>query len=328
MYVLNEEEQLVLAPTHEEEVTRLVAQHVTSAARLPLRLYQMGPKFRREQRPRAGLLRLREFVMKDMYSFDRSVEEARAAYSDTQCAYKEIFRRIGIPVLAAEASCGDMGGSQSHEYHLLTEAGEDTLLVCTGCSWAANEEVVDAGSPCRQCGGQLKRSPGLELGHAFLLGTRYTLALGALLKDDQGGRVPMQMGCYGIGVSRLLAAVAEACSTAEGLAWPESIAPYDLVVTSGHGPSSADIEAVHGFSAELSQHRPALRIAIDDRLDLSLGWRLKDAALIGVPRTLVFGRDWSVHGTVELHRPGQKGHELVQPDALISQYLSLRQSHG
>lgn len=317
MYVLNEEEQLVLAPTHEEEVTRLVAQHVSSAARLPLRLYQIGPKFRREHRPRAGLLRLREFIMKDMYSFDMSLESARDTYSATQEAYERIFKRIGVKVLAAEASCGDMGGSQSHEYHLLADAGEDNLLLCQHCSWMANEEVASTTPSCKHCGGELKKVRGLELGHTFLLGTRYTHALGANLRDENGTRVPMQMGCYGIGVSRLLAAVAEVCSTENGLSWPASIAPYHVIITAGQSPSSEAVEAVNGYALQLQKQQPALRIAIDDRLDLSLGWRLKDAELIGVPSTLVFGRDWNADGKLELHQRGQKDHQWIHSDEVV-----------
>jgi len=315
MYVLADGDpagSLVLAPTHEEEVTRLVAQHVTSAGRLPLRLYQIGPKFRREQRPRAGLLRLREFIMKDMYSFDRSLEEARATYEETRQAYRQIFERIGIPVVRAAASCGDMGGSLSHEYHLLSDAGEDLVLQCNNCGSAFNEEVC-SDAKCSSCGaGSLESKTGIELGHTFLLGTRYTSALGAHFKDTQGQAKAMEMGCYGIGVSRLVAAIAEICHDERGLAWPRTVAPYALTITGGQVMTQEGVNDLEDVRRRIVGFRPALRgrIALDDRMGLSLGWRLKDSALIGIPLTLVLGRDYA-NGLVELHSRDNAKHQLV-----------------
>lgn len=304
MFVL-EKEGLLLAPTHEEEVTRIVAQHVTSASKLPLRLYQIGPKFRREQRPKGGLLRLREFIMKDMYSFDANLEQARDSYNRTREAYRTIFKRLEIPVRAAVASSGDMGGSMSHEYHLLAEAGEDTIYSCDSCDLSFNHEIMQAGQcSCPQCTKPLTISNGIELGHTFLLGTRYTKALGAVFKSSSGTSVPMEMGCYGIGVSRLVAAIAEVCNDEKGLAWPASIAPYRIIMTGGQTMDTESIATMESLRNQLVIAFPELygQIAIDDRSYLSLSWRLRDSQIIGVPFTLVLGRDYASKGLIEVHQ--------------------------
>lgn len=293
----------MLAPTHEEEMTRIVAQHVTSASKLPLRLYQIGPKFRREQRPKGGLLRLREFIMKDMYSFDADIDQARHTYNQVRDAYARIFKRMGIPVSAATASCGDMGGSMSHEYHLLAEAGEDTVYSCDSCGIAFNQEVMQSG-PCPQCSKSLTKSNGIELGHTFLLGTRYTKALGAMYKSPSGELIPMEMGCYGIGVSRLVAAIAESCNDEKGLVWPSSVAPYRVIITGGQSMDTESAATLEALRSQLINAFPSLagKVAIDDRSDLSLSWRLRDAQVIGVPTTLVLGRDYASKGLIEVHQ--------------------------
>lgn len=303
MFLLDKE-GLLLAPTHEEEMTRIVAQHVTSAARLPLRLYQIGPKYRREQRPKGGLLRLREFLMKDMYSFDTDADQAKQTYGQVREAYDRIFKRLGIPVRAAVASCGDMGGSMSHEYHLLAEAGEDTVYSCDSCGLAFNQEVMQSGHCfCPQCCQALVQSNGIELGHTFLLGTKYTKTFNATFKSPTGAQVPMEMGCYGIGVSRLVAAIAEVCHDEKGLLWPASVAAYRVVITGGQVMDSESISTMESMREQIYRGFPNLagQVAIDDRSDLSLSWRLRDSQVIGVPTTLVLGRDFKSDGMVEVH---------------------------
>lgn len=324
MFLL-EKEGLLLAPTHEEEVTRIVAQHVTSASKLPVRLYQIGPKFRREQRPKGGLLRLREFIMKDMYSFDADIEQARDSYNQTRDAYSTIFKRLGIPVKAAVASCGDMGGSMSHEYHLLAEAGEDTIYSCDSCDLSFNHEVMQSGQcSCPQCSKALTKSNGIELGHTFLLGTRYTKALGAIFKSSSGAAVPMEMGCYGIGVSRLVAAIAEVRNDEKGLAWPVSVAPYKIIMTGGQNMDNESIATIESLRTQLIIAFPGLhrQVAIDDRSYLSLSWRLRDSQVIGVPFTLVLGRDYASKRLVEVHqRSSSSLHQLSDLPTLLRSVL-------
>lgn len=426
------EAQFLLAPTHEEEITTLVAQSVHSYRGLPLRLYQITRKYRDEMRPRHGILRSREFVMKDLYTFDASVEAALATYEQVRAAYAAIFAALKLPVHAARASSGDMGGDLSHEYHLPASLGEDDVASCRACGYAGNTEVVKgaaatdpgpvthgirawrgvsqdrrvlvnawyphtltdaqtgvetaltdddvdvaaiqaavpgldtgrrdaialgqqllaaaakprlvnlvdwrlrdvskiskipppswpavdaahlaavdattvtadaAGSPlrllrartgddCPSCGGagtlQVERA--IELGHTFYLGTRYSAPLGLRVQAEGGvaaGELTPLMGCYGIGISRVLGAVADYGADARGLHWPRAIAPFEVVVVAA-GPQAAAAEGVYDALAGSSS---ASEVLLDDR-NVSLPYKLKDADLTGYPVVVVVGAAW------------------------------------
>ncbi|KAK1638991.1 hypothetical protein BDP81DRAFT_423178 [Colletotrichum phormii] len=450
----------MLSPTHEEEITTLVAKTVKSYKELPLRLYQITRKFRDELRPRHGLLRTREFTMKDLYTFDVSAESALETYQKVQVAYAGVFKALKLPVTVAKASSGDMGGDLSHEYHLPTSVGEDTLVTCNTCSYAANDEVAEAraaaadsigscglteassppsaslrvwrgiskdrktlvnawypgraqdgfgrendirisaiksivadldastenavslwrtaitstdsntnarpqiiniidstltsnldevlqdeskssplsgldfpkdgvdstiitkthggqsinllaaraGDRCPDCdNGSLQLQKALELGHTFYLGTRYsepleaTVSIPTRAKSSQHEgqpalteyKTPMQMGCHGIGVSRLIGAVAEHLTDIRGLQWPRVIAPYEAVVISTpHLAEDAskvyDEIAIGGIDTVL-----------DDR-SASFGWKLNDADLVGYPVLVILGKVWKETGDCEV----------------------------
>ncbi|KAH9255155.1 hypothetical protein BASA81_006914 [Batrachochytrium salamandrivorans] len=238
--------QLLLAPTHEEAVVEMVTgmYNVVPSSLLPLCVFQIGKKYRDELRPRAGLLRAREFVMKDMYSFDESVDKALDTYERVCLAYQKVFaERLGIRnVLKAQAVSGDMGGNYSHEFHFESKAGEDTVLKCSlGGGFCAN---VEAASPqtkpgsrctCEKCAcqgrGEIVEAKCIEVGHSFFLGTRYSLPLKARsIPSGQTQPQFLQMGCYGLGITRILAAVVETSHDEDGIVWPPSIAPFSLVV--------------------------------------------------------------------------------------------------
>ncbi|MCJ1444683.1 MAG: hypothetical protein MMC23_005185 [Stictis urceolatum] len=314
----------LLSPTHEEEITSLVAQTIHSPRSLPLRLYQITRKYRDEKRPRGGLLRAREFLMKDLYTFDASRAEALRTYEAVRGAYGAFFRGLGLPVLVARAESGSIGGELSHEFLLTSELGEDTVLECGGgkegggCGWVGNEEVLTAGSEseaeadsapgklesesgrekraCPECGGPLGSRRAIELGHTFHLGTKYSAPLGASV-----GGTPLQMGCHGIGISRLLAASAAHCSTSVGLGWPRAIAPFEAVVIPGR---NEDVEAAEGVAdrlrAGVGEKGSLMDVVVDDRADKELGWKMKDADLVGYPVMLVLGRKWRSEGKVEV----------------------------
>lgn len=478
----------LLAPTHEEEITALVSKTVKSYKSLPLRLYQigrhdailphvfiiglklwLGRKYRDEIRPRHGMLRSREFIMKDLYTFDYSIQSALSTYEEVRAAYSRLFDELKLPYLVAEASSGDIGGDLSHEYHLPTSAGEDNVISCNTCEYIANEELATArlddsnqlgagskdsdhiegglqaarvwrgaskdrstlinvwypsffsipstaelsefsdadlnthaiksilpdldsslgdatpfwkntlqslesarpkrivniidhrlgkyfssalkaknpqlpllpqqsdldlsaipctyidsvndGSPvniiriqdgdrCPRCSsGNLKVQRAVELGHTFHLGTRYSIPLGAhvqipaaLTKDGpdvaSSGKletVPIQMGCHGIGVSRIIGAVANHLADKTGLNWPRVIAPFEVVVIPGRG-FEGDATTVarslvgHRDESSSTSIQPT-DVALDDRPD-SLSWKMKDADLIGYPVTIILGRKW------------------------------------
>ncbi|CAK7203333.1 hypothetical protein SEUCBS139899_006064 [Sporothrix eucalyptigena] len=454
----------LLSPTHEEEITELVSQNVRSYRGLPLRLYQITRKYRDEMRPRHGILRSREFIMKDMYSFDISVEDAMATYAQVRAAYAAIFAALKVPVLAAQASSGDMGGDLSHEYHLAASLGEDFVAHCSSCDYAANTEVLEAPAPtgadqgkkslldvkyaqawrgisrdrqtlvnvwypaeavnketgeavrmtdddidahavktvvadldssientavawnavlvnikaeaapsdskpnivnlvdrrllddsgapqteintlqwpmfgsgksvtsadieshfhiasaatvdsqgrvfnfakprtgddCPRCHGHgtLIVDRAIELGHTFYLGTRYTSpdALDVKVQAQTEGNVSGStqatvvpvMGCYGLGISRILGAVADHRADRQGLNWPRAIAPYEVIVVA-KGKDDGMMAVAEGVYDELAQNADVL---LDDRAGATLPYKLNDADLTGYPVVVVVGNAW------------------------------------
>ncbi|KAI0860701.1 class II aaRS and biotin synthetase [Xylaria cubensis] len=443
----------ILAPTHEEEITTLVAKTVKSYKSLPLRLYQIGRKYRDEIRPRHGVLRSREFVMKDLYTFDYSLQSALKTYEEARVAYNRLFDELKLPYLVAEASSGDIGGDLSHEYHLPSSIGEDNVISCTDCSYVANEELAAArpiplqdtsfggndnvkssaaaqvwrgiskdrktlvnvwyppsftnadinthalksvfpsldssledalplwdsvlsssssidqqpqilnivdyrlgqqfadglenephqfpmlppqapiessqlnkqyvssstngepfntirihdGDYCPRCtSGKLKIQKAIELGHTFHLGTKYSEALNArvqvpstMIEDgqvvstnsDSMGSVSMQMGCHGIGVSRIIGAVAEHLGDERGLNWPRAIAPFEVVVIPGKNMEEDAATVSHSLIGTSDAFTP-IDLVLDDRAE-SFPWKLKDADLVGYPVIVILGRKWT-----------------------------------
>ncbi|KAF5867742.1 putative prolyl-trna synthetase protein [Botrytis fragariae] len=448
------EARYLLAPTHEEEITELVSNSVQSYKELPVRLYQITRKYRDELRPRQGLLRSREFVMKDLYTFDYNNSCALSTYEDVRKAYHKLFDELKIPYLVAEADSGDIGGDLSHEFHFPTKIGEDNIISCSKCDYVANEELAESGlsklnetessknefknlkkvggfsrdgstlivtwfysengegydlntssikrlvpdyDPSRKIGhvvmsrlinedfiltntclneadeihithvinlidgrvppefseaisrerevhfdsslnkyknssfvqdpstGEplnlkrimegdvcpkcqeptLKVEKAIELGHTFHLGTRYSKPMEATVtvpsglvgknleaednEPQQGGndqiRVPMEMGCHGIGVTRMIGAVAETLADGKGLNWPRVMAPFEIVVVPGKGLNEDALQISDTLSAA------AMDPVVDDR-EVSIGWKMKDADLIGYPVIVLLGRKW------------------------------------
>ncbi|WFD43279.1 proline--tRNA ligase [Malassezia psittaci] len=452
--------EMILAPTHEEEVTKLVGSDVDSHKALPVRVYQIGRKFRDEPRPRAGLLRTKEFLMKDMYSFDSSTELGKQAYADVRQAYANIFNRIfnwdaGLfestlhkPAWReAEADTGAMGGKLSHEFHVEDPVGEDQLLSCDHCNYAANTEcavsseademvasspqdlqvklfeshsseesslvalvypkrselnpvalqkyhlksieedhstrslrivqdtavkmdatlllefvkqsfprttftfdesseshtqemirVAKDGDLCAHCNtGHLHQRNAIEIGHTFLLGKRYSEALGYyVVPPGQRHREPLQMGCYGIGVTRIMGALAQRAldyflrlntqstsgrSAKAGFVWPSAVAPFQALVLPSKPLTADKLEAAMNLcnllasgtlpdwrgnpSADLHKiHIPMTEIALDDRPERTLGSSLFDAELTGYPFIFILGKHWEKTGEVEVRRIG------------------------
>ncbi|KAI0136247.1 hypothetical protein BJ170DRAFT_677128 [Xylariales sp. AK1849] len=422
----------LLAPTHEEEITSLVSKLVSSYKNLPLRLYQIGRKYRDEMRPRHGLLRSREFLMKDLYTFDATAESALQTYAEVRAAYSRLFDELKLPYLVAEASSGDIGGDLSHEYHLPSSYGEDSVMSCDSCAYVANEELafaearpfsdvksepvrswygitknrdalvcvwyrssvettgsainphavksivpnldtsieeplilwqspvtasdsaksatlkiihifdqsyggnkdnptaedipsqsqplasvaeteiisssqngqplnmlrIQEGDTCAQCAsGKLKIQKAIELGHTFHLGTRYSEPLGASVQSRENTTVPMQMGCHGIGVSRIIGAVADHLADDKGLNWPRAIAPYEVVIIPGRGTEESDANLVYDHLvkqdlSETSQPSQSVDAVLDDRPE-SFPWKMKDADTVGYPVVVLLGRRWA-----------------------------------
>ncbi|XP_035504310.2 probable proline--tRNA ligase, mitochondrial [Scophthalmus maximus] len=286
-----------LGPTHEEAVTTLVAHQANLSYRqLPLLLYQITRKFRDEPKPKFGLLRGREFYMKDMYSFDVSEEEAHQTYESVCQAYARLFSRLGLRCVQVQADAGNIGGTLSHEFQLPSDIGEDRLLVCGSCSFSANVETMSSDrSVCPQCEtGTLVESKGIEVGHTFYLGKKYSQVFNANFSNAQNKPSIAEMGCYGLGVTRILAAAIEVMSTEEGIRWPGLIAPYQICVLPPKKGSKVDEVAaladdlVHALGEAL----PHLRgeVVLDDRTQMTIGKRLKDASKLGYPYVVVVGQ--------------------------------------
>ncbi|HTZ11343.1 MAG TPA: proline--tRNA ligase, partial [Candidatus Margulisiibacteriota bacterium] len=218
-----------LGPTHEEVITDLVKNNLSSYRQLPIILYQIQTKFRDELRPRFGLVRACEFIMKDAYSFDRDEAGLDKNYQLIFEAYQRIFKRCGLHTVTTEADSGVMGGKVSHEFMVPAESGEDVILSCPSCGFAetfAGKEKEN----CPKCKGPLKKLNTIEVGHIFKLGTKYSVSLGANFLDSDGKQKAVIMGCYGIGVSRLISAVIEQNHDANGIIWPEEVTPYKALI--------------------------------------------------------------------------------------------------
>ncbi|XP_028259956.1 putative proline--tRNA ligase, mitochondrial [Parambassis ranga] len=286
-----------LGPTHEEAVTTLVAHQATLSYRqLPLLLYQVTRKFRDEPKPKFGLLRGREFYMKDMYSFDVSKEAAYQTYEAVCQAYAKLFARLGLRCVQVQADTGNIGGTLSHEFQLPADIGEDRLLVCGTCSFSANVEMLSSDTTdCPQCkAGTLVESKGIEVGHTFYLGKKYSHIFKASFSNSQNKPTIAEMGCYGLGVTRILAAAIEVMSTEEGIRWPGLIAPYQVCVLPPKKGSKVHEAAVLAdeLILNLEESLPRLRgeVVLDDRTQMTVGKRLKDASRLGYPYVIIVGQ--------------------------------------
>lgn len=393
---------MVLAMTHEEIVTDLVRQEVQSYRQLPKLVYQIQLKWRDDPRPRAGLIRAREFTMLDGYSFDKDDAGLDAQYQANYDAYFRIFERVGLPVIAVEADVGMMGGKLAHEFMYLTPIGEDTLLLCEGCEYKANRQVAmfqksktdvvqtavylaekkvgnqlvqewvtavfpashqlnetklsnhlsaqrlipqdsanqvdcmvvddsvtdeawldkatavtditaaQAGDLCIKCGGKLTAVRGVEVGNIFKLGTRYSDDMNAQFTDSAHNKHSIIMGSYGIGVTRLMACLAEHHHDTNGLCWPQSVAPYQLHIVALRG-AKAEAEALYqAFKAT------NITVLLDDR-DAQPGIKFHDADLIGCPLRVTLGKRTLAENKAELKRRTSDKVRLVGLDEVVGE---------
>ncbi len=290
--------QMCLGPTHEEVITDLVKSFVQSYRQLPLNLYQIQTKFRDEVRPRFGIVRACEFIMKDAYSFDRNKEGLKKNYQLMYEAYKKIFARCGLKTVIIEADSGAMGGDVSHEFLVPTLIGEDSILLCGACGAAQAFSPQQEGGNCPQCHkASLEKKVAIELGHIFQLGLKYSLAQHADFLDEDGQKKPLVMGCYGIGVSRLIAAIIEGNNDAKGIIWPKEVAPFDVEIL----PLKTEDEMLMALARQLEKDfvKAGLDVLVDDRNE-SAGVKFNDADLVGIPLRVVLGKKTVVDKTAEI----------------------------
>jgi len=270
---------LCLGPTHEEVITSLIANNISSHNSLPRILFQMQTKFRDEIRPRFGVIRSCEFIMKDAYSFDTDQKGLEKNYKKMYDAYVRIFKRCELSAKAVKADSGFMGSGESHEFVIPSKIGED-----------------------------------IELGHTFKLGTKYSETLGARFLDKNGKSCPIVMGCYGIGVNRILAASIEASHDKDGIIWPKSISPYEIAIL----PLNMGNEKLKELGEELyaEMKKANLDVILDDRPERA-GVKFKDADLIGFPIQVIIGEKNLEKSKVEIKTRRNKKSELVDRKDVI-----------
>ncbi|XP_058825055.1 probable proline--tRNA ligase, mitochondrial [Topomyia yanbarensis] len=285
----------ILGPTHEESITALLAAiSPVSYRQFPLRLYQISTKFRDEMKPRFGLMRAKEFLMKDLYTFDIGPEEARQTYETVNDAYRQLLDAVGVPYVKVSADTGLMGGTTSHEYHFPSEVGEDQLMHCRECGKSCNQEVLANGMDCKQCNNaNFSKQTGIEVAHTFILEDKYSKALGAKFLDQKGKPGILQMGCYGIGVTRLIAASIEVLSSEMDIRWPLALAPFRVCLIPPKKGSKEESQAGPWLDKLYFEIRKLKGldsdVVVDDRISMTIGKRLMDAKKIGYPIVIVIG---------------------------------------
>ncbi len=306
---------LVLGQSHEEVVVPLVKNHIFSYRDLPVYVYQIQNKFRNELRAKSGILRGREFLMKDLYSFHTDMGDLEEYYEKSKKAYENIFKKAGIGrYTRITFADGGTFSKYSHEFQTVTEAGEDLIYLCEDCEVAINEEIIDEQEACPECEKKkeyLKKEKAIEVGNIFKLKTKFSDAFDLTYTDENGEDRPVYMGCYGIGVGRLMGAVLEVNSDEDGMIWPEKLAPFKihLIPIGEYGEKKA--EELYG------KLKNDFEILYDDR-DVSVGNKFADADLMGMPYRVVVSDKTLEKNSVEIKRRGSKKEKLVKIDNLQS----------
>lgn len=322
------EREMLYGPTAEEVITDIFARFIKSYRDLPKRFYNIQWKFRDEIRPRFGVMRGREFLMKDNYSFDLTMEGAKASYQAMLEAYVRTFARMDLTAIPVRASSGAIGGNLSHEFQILADTGEseifydetyETLDVTTltldrlQTLYAAADELHDP-ETCPVPQEKLKTARGIEVGHVFYFGTKYSIPLGAFVMDSEGKQIPVEMGSYGIGISRLTAAIIEAHHDEAGIMWPESVAPFKVGLLNMNVKNEACTKLCDDMYQKFLQ--AGVEVLYDDR-DRGAGAKFADMDLIGLPWQIIIGPRSVESKQCELknRRTGEKV-ELSLEDAL------------
>jgi len=300
---------MVLSMTHEEVMAEMASHFVSAYHDLPFILNQFQFKFRDEERPRGGLLRLKEFIMQDAYSFDKSEKELDETYNKVYETYLKIFKELGLAVIPVKALSGVMGGAESHEFMLSADVGEDEIYFCKKCGYAANIETLNT-DICPQCGDMLQKQRTIELGHIFKLGTKYSEPFGIYFEDEDGLKKLVVMGSYGIGLDRLMAAIVEVSNDEKGIIWPSIAAPFKvhLIELSGKGNLAIKNEAEKVYRDLTAQ---GVEVLYDDRSDKTAGEKFADADLIGCPVRMVVSNKTLERQSVEVKKRNETETKLV-----------------
>jgi len=308
--------EFALGSTHEEVITDLVKNYIQSYKNLPKALYQIQTKFRNEMRFTGGLLRTREFTMKDLYSFHCDENDLGKFFDKVLMAYDKIFRRCNLNALRSEASGGVFTKEKTYEFQVLSEAGEDKIIYCPKCKWAANLEVsrLKENDFCPKCKGKLVKASSIELGHTFRLGVKFSKAFGLEFLNRNGTKKPVIMGCYGIGLGRLMGAIVEVNHDEKGIVWPKEVAPF-LV----HLIQVENTKKIKKAAEKVYQNLQSKNIEVlyDDRETKSAGEKFIEADLIGIPYRIVISEKTLNKKSLELKRRGEKKIKLVKINQIL-----------
>lgn len=279
------ERDYALAQSNEETVTPLAKEWIHSERDLPLAIYHINSKFRDELRSKSGILRGREFLMKDMYSFHADQDDFDKFYKSAKEAYLKIFKRLGLTAKATEASGGAFTEKVSYEFEVLTDAGEAPILYCDSCDYCVNVDDIKTykeGDVCPSCGkDKLKSAMASEVGNVFDLGQKYSKAFEVTFTDKNGEKKYPIMGCYGIGVSRTMGVIVEKFNDEKGIIWPASVAPFTIHLASLNTNDEYVIKRADEIYAELN--KAGVEVLYDDRTEVGAGQKLAEADMIGCP---------------------------------------------
>ncbi|TFI59260.1 proline--tRNA ligase [Sphingomonas parva] len=330
------EREMLYGPTNEEMITAIFAESARSYRDLPRTLYHIQWKFRDERRPRFGVMRGREFLMKDAYSFDLDEEGLKASYEAMFVAYLRTFARLGLQAVPVRAPTGPIGGNLSHEFHILADTGESAVFYDAAIEEITREELLAADAStiakltglyameeeehakvadCPVPADRLRTRRGIEVGHIFAFGTKYSASMGLSVQAKDGSQVQPHMGSYGIGVSRLMGAIIEASHDEGGIVWPESVAPFRVGIVNMRADDQACTEASDGLYQALQA--AGVETLYDDR-DERGGAKFATMDLIGLPWQLVVGPKGLARGVVELKNRARGEREELSIESALA----------
>jgi len=306
-----------LAPTHEEIIFPLVKKLINSYKDLPIALYQIHTKYRDELRAKSGLLRNREFIMKDLYSFHKNNEEVERFKKIVDRTYIKIFKRCGLNAVETFASGGTFS-PYSTEFQVPTNAGEDIIYYCKNCKVAWNKEIIEE-KKCKNCKRELEELKSIEVGNTFNLGTRFSEAFEVYFLDKDNNRKLVYAGCYGIGVTRLMGAIVEVYNDEKGILWPEEVAPFKVHIILANIKDDKKNRKIVEIGEKIYKNllNKNIEVLIDDREDISTGEKLVESDLIGIPYRIVIGENFVKYKKIDFKKRKDKKYKLINIGDLL-----------
>jgi prolyl-tRNA synthetase len=305
------DKEYALGPTHEEVVSPLAKKIVFSYRDLPISVFQIQTKFRDELRAKSGILRTREFLMKDMYSFHATQEDQDEYYNKIIKVYFNIFKELGIrKETYLTLASGGTFSKYSHEFQMVTDAGEDTIYICNKCKTAVNKEIKAETPACPECSSDnFTEKKAVEVGNIFKLGTKYSLPFDLKFKDKEGSEKPVIMGCYGMGISRAIGAVVESNHDEKGIIWPKVLSPF-LIHLIRLGDSKKIGTVAEKLYTDLQKEK--INVLYDDRQDKSAGEKFAEADLIGIPYRVIVSEKTLAKNSAEVKERDKNTSKLVK----------------